>query len=521
MKEALRQEPLDQSASQYRQFFELAADAVIVVDLQSSVVLDANPAACRMHGYSSDEFVGLPLAALIHPDSRKAFLEHLHSSAPDVTPSIGTRHVRRDGSAFFAEWRGTVFTNGDASCLLGIVRDVSERMQAEQVLLHQVAARSHEQATLMEISQSLASTLEFRPAWILDRLLWIIEYDVGAFFRLEGSALVSMSVCAAPDLDLPSQFRIELRGANPAEILAARGPVLIGDLWDESEQARRLSSILNQDGAGIVEGMRSCMWVPVAAKGQVLGGLGLLHVRRDFFTTHDADLALKVANQAAITMINAELVENAKSLAALQERQRLAQNLHDAVNQSLFSAGLIAEVLPRMWDQGEDTIKQSLAELHRLIRGATAEMRALLAELRPSTLTDADLGELLQLLANAFTGKTNVPATVTITGEGTLPGDVQVTIYRICQEAMNNIARHANAHKVEISLCHTNRGIELTIADDGRGFDPAETTSGHYGLGMMRERAAGISAGLTITSLPGHGTAVGICWPRSLFEEVR
>ena len=96
-------------------------------------------------------------------------------------------------------------------------------------------------------------------------------------------------------------------------------------------------------------------------------------------------------------MVNAELYGNAQALAVLEERQRLARNLHDAVNQSLFSAGLIAEVLPRLWDRDQDLARQSLEDLRRLTRGAMAEMRALLASFS-STLTDADLGDLLRLL---------------------------------------------------------------------------------------------------------------------------
>jgi len=233
---------------------------------------------------------------------------------------------------------------------------------------------------------------------------------------------------------------------------------------------------------------------------------------RDYFSRHHADLALTVANQAAITMINAELYRNAQSLAVLQERQRLAQNLHDAVNQSLFSAGLIAEVLPRLWDRDQDLARQSLEDLRRLTRGAMAEMRALLAELRPSTLTDAELGDLLRLLANAFTGRTNIPAEVTVVGQGALPAEVQVAIYRICQEALNNVAKHAGAARVEIALEHAGTAIELSIRDNGQGFDPGQTASGHYGLSMMRERAEAVGADLSVRSQPGHGTEVTIRW---------
>jgi signal transduction histidine kinase len=147
-----------------------------------------------------------------------------------------------------------------------------------------------------------------------------------------------------------------------------------------------------------------------------------------------------------------------------------------------------------------------------LTRGAMAEMRALLAELRPSTLTDAELGDLLRLLGNAFTGRTNIPAKVTVVGQGVLSADVQLAIYRVCQEALNNDAKHAGASLVEINLEHDDTAIELSIRDDGQGFDPERSTSGHYGLSMMHERAEAVGAQLSITSQPGHGTELIIRW---------
>ena len=119
------------------------------------------------------------------------------------------------------------------------------------------------------------------------------------------------------------------------------------------------------------------MWVPLAVRGRIIGGIGVAHEKRNYFTAHQADLALSVANQAAITMINSELYGRAQALAVLEERQRLARNLHDAVNQSLFSAGLFAEVLPRLWDRDQAEARRSLEDLRRLTRGAGLLMLAM------------------------------------------------------------------------------------------------------------------------------------------------
>jgi PAS domain S-box-containing protein len=212
---------------------------------------------------------------------------------------------------------------------------------------------------------------------------------------------------------------------------------------------------------------------------------------------------------------------NEQLLIEIAERQRLAQNLHDAVNQSLFSAGLIAEVLPRLWERDQTAARKSLEDLRRLTRGAQAEMRALLAELRPSALTEAELGDLLRLLGNGLAGRANIPVNVRVTGEGGLPAEVQVALYRMCQEALNNIARHAGASQVEIALKHETGAVELHIHDNGRGFDVRKPApADHYGLSMMRERAEAVGAVLMIKSRPGGGTDIVIRWQEEPDKEV-
>jgi two-component system nitrate/nitrite sensor histidine kinase NarX len=214
-------------------------------------------------------------------------------------------------------------------------------------------------------------------------------------------------------------------------------------------------------------------------------------------------------------MINAQLYEQAQTLAILQERQRLAQNLHDAVNQSLFSASLIAEVLPRLWKRNPGEAQQSLEDLRRLTRGAMAEMRGLLGELQPLVLTDTNLGDLLSQLGDALTGRTNIPVTVTITEYESLPADVQLVFYRLCQEALTNIAKHARASQVAIHLQQDAGKVELRIKDNGRGFNPQHTPSGHYGLNIMRERAESVGAELLVSSRPRSGTEIVIRWTES------
>jgi two-component system nitrate/nitrite sensor histidine kinase NarX len=264
---------------------------------------------------------------------------------------------------------------------------------------------------------------------------------------------------------------------------------------------------------------QSWMWVPLAVKGRVIAVIGLAHSEQDYFKARHAGMAMTIANQAAIALVNVELFGAAQSLAILQERQRLARNLHDAVNQSLFSAGLIAESLPGLWEQDQEDARRSLDDLRNLTRGAIAEMRMMVSELRPLALIDSNLGDLLHQLADAFTGRTNIHVALTITGEDILASEVQVTVYRICQEGLNNIARHAAASRVKVKLQYTAGKVDMRIQDNGRGFDANLSSPGHYGLSMMNERAQAIGAKLEIISQPGKGTEIILRWQETSKQE--
>ena len=210
-----------------------------------------------------------------------------------------------------------------------------------------------------------------------------------------------------------------------------------------------------------------------------------------------------------------------KEKTALEERTRLARDLHVAVSQTLFSASLIAEVLPKVWEKSEDEGHKKLEEVRQLTRGALAEMRTLLFELRPAALADADLNDLLRQLSESITGRARVPVALEAEGQCEIPPDVKVAFYRIAQEALNNIAKHSGASRAQVSLHCRPEKVELSVIDNGHGFDTAQETPGSFGLGNMKERAAGIGALLTIRSKPGEGTEVSVTWSDHKGEVLR
>jgi len=209
------------------------------------------------------------------------------------------------------------------------------------------------------------------------------------------------------------------------------------------------------------------------------------------------------------------IAEQLKEKAALEERNRLARDLHDAVSQTLFSASLIAEVLPRLWERNIDEGKRRLEEIRQLTRGALAEMRTLLLELRPASLKDADLGELLRQLAESINGRVRIPVKVEVNGGYELPPAVKIAFYRIAQEALNNIAKHSDATTASVVLDYQPQCLQLFIADNGKGFEVENIRAQSLGVGIMRERAREINARLEINSQVNQGTWIAVSWERS------
>lgn len=267
------------------------------------------------------------------------------------------------------------------------------------------------------------------------------------------------------------------------------------------------------------EGIRSFMHVPIRIGGRVFGVFNASYEAPRAFGEEEKRLFMALAQRAALVIENARLYERAQQAAAAEERNRLARELHDAVTQALFSASLIADVLPRLWEKDEEQGRQRLAELKELTRGALAEMRTLLMELRPATLTEVGMGELLRQLADALAGRSRLPIELNLDCDRELPPDVRVALYRIAQESLNNTIKHAGASRVMIDLSCTDEEARLSIADDGRGFDVDKASYNTLGLRIMRERAEGIDATLAIDSGAGAGTKVTVVWPDKESDE--
>jgi signal transduction histidine kinase len=411
--------------------------------------------------------------------------------------------------------------DGEMAGVVQVVNDATERIRSLQLLEERVAERTAELDRRTEVSEGLRDILTILNSccpsnevmdYILAQAKRLLNSEVAGVYRLERDS-GGIQTVGAHGIAQDQLLDITFPGAEGwvHDTIMQRKPMVVpdstmlfGPITDRMlpEHRERIHDIFSR--------YRALLAIPLIVTDQVWGCLALYYFEPRQFSDEELSLAADLADHLALALENAELREQAEEAAASAERGRLARDLHDAVTQTLFSASLIAEVVPRIWRRDQDEALRRLDELRHLTRGALAEMRTLLLELRPAALVDADLGDVLRQLAEA--AGTQGPAVgVVVEGEARrLVPDQQVALYRIAQEAVSNATKHAHATCVEISLRFEPEHVVLQIADDGTGFDASAVSGDHHGLRIMRERASAAKASLELTSSADTGTIVRV-----------
>jgi signal transduction histidine kinase len=255
------------------------------------------------------------------------------------------------------------------------------------------------------------------------------------------------------------------------------------------------------------------MGVPLIHKDDLIGMVTLSWTKPNYFTEEHARLARAFADQAAIAIENARLYEHGQSLAALEERQRLARELHDSVSQALYGIALGARAARTQLGRDTAKVAEPLEYVLSLAEAGLAEMRALIFELRPDSLETEGLVAAIIKQASAVKVRYGIEVDFPEPDEPETSLDVKEAAYRVTQEALNNVVKHSKATRVSIALGTSNGTLALSVTDDGTGFDPSADYAGHLGLKSMRERAERAGGKLTINSAPGKGSTISLELP--------
>ncbi|WP_433057816.1 GAF domain-containing sensor histidine kinase [Dactylosporangium sp. CS-033363] len=257
--------------------------------------------------------------------------------------------------------------------------------------------------------------------------------------------------------------------------------------------------------------MADFLGMPIVDGEEILGELFLANKRGGAFDAGDEELLKLLAAHAAIAIVNARLYERGRELSIVEERQRIARELHDAVTQKLFSLRLTAEAAAALVERDPARAAAELDVVRRLAAEATAELKSIVVGLRPIDLAGDGLAAALRRQAELLDRVHDATVTFAEDPVPRLPTAREEAAYRVAQEALHNALRHAAATHITVELRRTPPGVTLTVTDDGRGFSAGDTAAParpRLGLASMRERARAAGGRLLIRSAPGEGTVV-------------
>jgi signal transduction histidine kinase len=298
---------------------------------------------------------------------------------------------------------------------------------------------------------------------------------------------------------------------------------LLGAMLESPEPVRMPDISLHERFEGWPDAhphMHSFLGVPIVSHDEVIGAFYLTDKRggrRALFTDADQNLIETFAGHAAVAIENARLTERSRELTVVEERNRLARDLHDAVNQTLFSVALTADAAALLVDSEPKRAKDQLQTVRELARRAMDELRSVIFELRPADVASDGFAETLRKHVDVLRRIYEVDFELELEGAWPLSplAEREVVlereIFRIVQEAIGNALKHSGAERVSVRLATPDHHVLVAVADDGSGFDPAgPQVQRHLGLVSMRERAESIGGDLRIESAPGAGTTVSL-----------
>jgi PAS domain S-box-containing protein len=503
------EEALLQSERRYRTVVKQAAEGIFIVDIDTKLILEANVAYRNLLGYTAQDMLGLGLTLYdVVAHDRKSIDLYLEQIQEEGVQFIGERrHRRKDGSLVDVEVSSSVISYGGGEALCVIVHDITERKRSAERLQRSLDAL----LGLYEAGQILSSSLEREE--IGSRLLEIAS-------RVSN---LTAAVIAVPSED--GELRI-WRSAGleglwrqvrfSPEAVAARQKVL----ETRKYQTVQLPQPGDADGPHLVS-----LNLPLLVRGRLIGVLEAYGPEALMERQYEETL-ISLANQGASALENArlyaELAERENRLQDLirklitaqeEERRKVSYEVHDGLAQTAAGAHQLLQAFARQHPPDSEKGRKDLARALQLVQQTVGEARYVIADLRPTALDDFGLAAAVRLQVEKISSEGSQVDYEEALGNDRLPPEVETALFRVAQEALTNVHKHAPSARVKITLRRLNDAVRLQVRDWGPGFNPEKITDGggpgeRLGLSSMRERVALLGGHLEVHSRPGEGTEV-------------
>jgi PAS domain S-box-containing protein len=498
------EETLKQSERLYRTVIEEVTENICLVDVETRHIVESNPAFREALGYTDEELRRMTLYDVVAHD-RESIDLNIRRTVEKRSSSIGERKYRRkDGSLLDVEASGSIILHDGRETICVVAHDVTERARTQRLLEERVA-------TLSRIAANLAFDL---PAE--DTLNVLAQSAVNASTAVACGVVLVEKEDEALHLfgsyGLPEGYTAGLQAAYQAgapspslQAFRTREPVLVRDL--------RRFLLEDPHYAPVHRFVREVPWditysLPLVSRHRTVGAIFFCYLPGEEPGEDEQVFLRAVADQAAVALENARLFSEARGKAALEERQRLARELHDSVSQALYGIALGAKTARKLVDQNPQLAADPLDYVLTLAEAGLAEMRALIFELRPESLETEGLVAALEKQAAALRARHEIGVETSLCDEPVASPEVKEAVYRIAQEALHNTVKHARANNVGLRMACEPGSLTLEVTDDGVGFDAGGDFPGHLGLRSMRERAQRPGGTLELESSPGGGTVV-------------
>jgi PAS domain S-box-containing protein len=485
------EEELRESEERYRRLFEVESDAIHLVEVDTARILDVNAAAVKMYGYSREEFQSLTAPEVsAEPEKTRAAITH------EWTRAELRWHRKKDGTVFPVEITGNSFVYQGRRIHVATIRDITERQRAEEALRQSeqrykdFMTHSHEGVWRLGLEQPIPIDLPAEE--ILERLL---QYGYMAECNLAHARNFGFST---PEEMVGTRLHDLIPSSDPERLEAFRGEARRG--WVD-----RTVEFRSRDKAGKIRHFLRTE-IPIIENGMLVHVWG---ITRDVSELKRAE----EERQRSLEQLRA-LAARLQSVRE-EERKRVAREIHDQLGQALTAIKIDFSSLVHELPAGDKQLSKRTSSILKLVNESIQAVRRIATELRPGMLDDLGLVATIEWAGEEFESRTGIKCRLDLPrGDIAIDPERATAIFRIFQETLTNVARHAEASEVEVRMAKGDGDLTLEVHDNGKGISEDKLLSGKsLGILGMRERAMLLGGELTISGPPGNGTTVRVRIP--------